>query len=684
MSDTLTRRQASTDSSSHSEGGAEGAAPENKNRNSKQQEQHDNTALIIGNLNVGKTTLFNRLCGKHSKVSNYPGTSVQIGRGTLSESGSELQLIDTPGIDSMMPESEDETITQAILLREKPDIIVQIADGKNLRKSLLLMMQVAEFELPCLFNINMMDEIPQRGIDIDVERFVSLLGVPVTTTIATEGKGIGAFRKAFHHAQKPNALMTYPERIESAIVLITKLLKDSNLPARAVAVAMLAGDSGVKQYVADQCGMEIAEQIEAVADNVQFTYSQPISAVILKARLDAVDRIIADVQTITPPARMPLSEKIGQWSREPLTGIPIALMVLAFMYLFVGQFGAHTLVEFTEYTLFAKWIVPAVAKQLAWIPYPWIIDAFVGQFGVVSLGLTLAFGVVTPVLATFFLVFGILEESGYLPRLSILLDRLLAQIGLNGKGILPLILGFSCGTMALLSTRILETKRERFIATVLLCLGLPCAPALAVILVLLSQMSIWATVIVAGIVLTQIILTGFVLGKVLPGFRSDFILEVPPMRVPQLKGLIGKTLWRIWWFIKEAVPLFMLATFALFVLEQLGMLTFLEHVGRPIMCNLLGLPPEGVEVAIMTAVNRGCGAALLKQYSDTGVFDSVDVLVGILLVMFLCPCVNAVLVMLKERGVKGTLAILACVIPYALFVGATVSWVCRGLGVHFK
>ncbi|MBU0718181.1 MAG: hypothetical protein KJ749_08040 [Planctomycetes bacterium] len=301
-----------------------------------------------------------------------------------------------------------------------------------------------------------------------------------------------------------------------------------------------------------------------------------------------------------------------------------------------------------------------------------------------SVGLKLAFGVVVPVLVTFFFAFGILEDSGYLPRLAVLLDRMLRTIGLNGKGLLPLILGFSCISMAILTTRILETKRERFIATFLLVLGLPCAPLLAVMLALLAGMSIWAPVTVFGVIITQIIVVGVILARLLPGRRSDFILELPPIRVPKLRSLANKTVWRVWWFIKEAVPLFLLATFLLMVFEKIGTLSFLERAAKPLMTGLLGLPEQSVEVVIMTLIRRESGAALLKQFSESGMFDGIQVVVCLLVLTFLSPCVNAVLIMLKEQGVKGTLAIMVCVTSYAFLVGTVVNYVCRAFNVSFE
>jgi len=642
------------------------------------------TALLLGNVNVGKTTLFNRVCGKRLKVSNFPGTSISIGRGMLSEAGADFQLIDTPGIDGMVPESEDEKVSRDILLDERPDIIALVADGKKLRKSLLLTMQLAEYGVPLVLDINMMDEARQRGIRIDAEKLASLIGVPVTMTIATEGEGVGSFRRALAAAKPPRLPVCYPARVESAVSIVTKLLKHSDLPPRAVGTALLAGNEDVKRYAAAECGEDVVEQIERIAHTVQSDFNRPLSAVILETRLRAADRLLSEVQSISPPAKMPFSEKLGEWSRRPLTGVPIAALVICLTYLFVGKFGASTLVRLFEGQLFGELIVPLTKRLLAWIPSQFVIDAFVGEFGLVSVGLTLAFGIVVPVLATFFFAFGILEDSGYLPRLSILLDRILRKVGLNGRGVLPLVMGFSCITMAILTTRVLETKRERFIATCLLVLGVPCAPVLAVMLVLLGGMSIWASVTVFGVIAGQLVVIGLILGRIVPGRRSDFILELPPIRIPCLRGLVAKTGWRLWWFIKEAVPLFLLATFVLFLLEQAGMLALLERAAQPVLTGFLGLPPESVEVAIMKLIRKESAGALLTQLSHAGLFDNVQVVVSLLLLAFLFPCLNSIFVMVRERGVKMTLAIIVFVSSYALVVGATVNWICRTFDVSFK
>ncbi len=647
---------------------------------------HRKGVLLLGNPNVGKTTLFNLVCRRRSHVANYPGTSVSIGRGTFSEHGTDFHLIDTPGMDSTTPDSEDNEVSRGILLGQRPDIIAMIGDGKNLRKSLRLTLELAEYRIPLLLNINMMDEAAQRGVSIDADRLSTLLGVPVTMTVATEGRGVGSFRRSLIKAAPVREVVTYPAEVESAIAIVTKLLKASRLPPRAVAVALLTGDEGVKGQVIAECGQDIAEQVEQVARAVQSTFSRPLSAVMAEARLRAVDQLLSEVQSVSPPASMPFSEKVGKWSRQLPTGIPIAALVVVLMYCFVGKFGAQVLVGLLEGKLFGELIVPNAQKLLVWLPLPQLVrEALVGEsFGLISVGLTLALGIVLPVLATFFFAFAILEDSGYLPRLAVLLDRGFRKIGLNGKGILPLVMGFSCITMAILTTRMLDTKRERYIATLLLTLGLPCAPLLSIMLVLLAKMSIWASVTVFGVIGLQIIVIGYIADKVLPGRAADFILELPPIRIPKLAGLLRKTSWRTWWFCKEAIPLFLLATFVLFLLDQIGTLALIERAAEPILTGVVGLPQESARVAIATLVRREAGAALLAELSGKGLFDNVQIVVCLLVLTFFSPCVNAVLVMLKERGLRGTLSIVGFVTPYALLMGAIVNWVCRALGVTFN
>ena len=288
-----------------------------------------------------------------------------------------------------------------------------------------------------------------------------------------------------------------------------------------------------------------------------------------------------------------------------------------------------------------------------------------------------------PVLATFFLAFAVLEDSGYLPRMSLLLDRALRRIGLTGKGLVPLVMGFSCVTMAVLTTRMLDSRKQRLIATLLLVLAAPCAPLLGVMMVLLGRLGIGATLLTFGLIFFQFGLVGWLANRILPGRRPDFLLELPPLRAPRLRNTLTKTGHRLYWFLREAIPYFVLGTLVLYGLDQLGLIDDMRDLTRPVLVRFVGLPPESADVFLMSFVRREAGAALLVQQAMGGAYDGVQAVVTLLVMTLMIPCVNTLLVMFKERGLVAGSAILVFVMTYSLLFGALVNQVLRALGVTF-
>ncbi len=639
--------------------------------------------VIVGNLNVGKTVIFNRICGAKSNSANYPGTSVQISRGVCREGADQLELIDTPGIRSIFAMSEDEIVFREILLFEDHPVIAQVADGKNLKRTILLTLQLAEYGLPMTLDINMMDEARSRGISIDTRKLSGLLGIDVTTSVAIEGEGISSVKKAIASPKIPRKLAKYHPEISEGLSQISQLIPDNELQSRALALMLLTGDQQTRKYISEKYGPEILQKVNTIASSVQSQFPRPLNLVLMEGFTAQADRIVTAVQDISPPMEIPFSEKIGEWSGRLSTGIPIALFVLFLMYLFVGWLGAQTLVGLFEGKLFGEVIIPYCERLLASIPFPIVQEAFVGQFGLITVGLSLALGVVLPVITTFFFAFALLEDSGYLPRLSILLDRGFRKIGLNGKGVLPLVMGFSCITMAILTTRILDTRKERIIVTLLLVFGIPCAPLLAVMLVVLADLSFWAPVVLFGLFGTQIIIAGILANKFIKGTRSDFILELPPIRLPKFNAIVIKTLHRSRSFLIEAVPLFLLATFILFILDQLGMLILLEKILAPILVDFIGMPVETVNVFLITIIRKEAGAAMINQMADAQVFDGIQAVIALMMLTIITPCINALLMIIKEHGLKVMIIILCIVTPYAVIMGGILNWVLRSLGVSF-
>jgi small GTP-binding protein len=378
-----------------------------------------------------------------------------------------------------------------------------------------------------------------------------------------------------------------------------------------------------------------------------------------------------------------LQEWLGRAVREPLTGLPILAAVLYLTYLFVGVFGAQTLVGLIEEDLFEGFINPQAVALAEELPATWIREFLVGDYGLITMGLAYALGIVLPVVATFFLAFGFLEDSGYLPRLAIFSDRLFRAMGLNGKAVLPMILGLGCDTMATMTTRILGTPKERLIAITLLALGVPCSAQLATIMGILGGISFWALLTLFGVVLSQMVIVGFLAAQALPGDRSEFIMELPPLRMPRLNNLLKKTLLRIRWYLGEAVPLFLVGTALLFLLDRTGGLSALSEAARPVVSGMLGLPADAAPVFVMGFLRRDYGAAGLFTLAQDGGLSSVQAVVALTVMTLFVPCVANLLMIIKERGFRAGMAILAAVTIIAVGTGALLNAVLRGLSVSF-
>jgi ferrous iron transport protein B len=378
-----------------------------------------------------------------------------------------------------------------------------------------------------------------------------------------------------------------------------------------------------------------------------------------------------------------LQEWLGRAVREPLTGVPILALVLYLTYLFVGVLGAQTLVAALEDQLFGRVLNPAAVSAASYIPFASARDFLVGEYGLVTMGMTYAIAIVLPVVTTFFLAFGFLEDSGYIPRLAIFSDRLFRSMGLNGKAVLPMVLGLGCDTMATMTTRILGTPKERLIAITLLALGVPCSAQLATIMGILGGISFFALLTLFGVVLSQMVLVGLLAARALPGDRSEFIMELPPMRLPRLKNLLTKTVLRVRWYLGEAVPLFLLGTALLFVLDRTGGLTVLSAAARPIVTGLLGLPGDSAQVFVMGFLRRDYGAAGLFTLARGGQLTNVQAVVALTVMTLFVPCVANLLMIIRERGFRAGMVILGAVTFIALAAGSALNFTLRLLHVSF-
>ncbi|MCS6817235.1 MAG: ferrous iron transporter B [Acidobacteriota bacterium] len=745
--------------------------------------------VLVGNPNVGKSALFRHLTGRYALVSNYPGTTVEISRGRLISDGIEYEVIDTPGITSLVPQSEDERVACEVLLREQPDVIVQVADAKNLRRTLLLTLQLVELRRPMVLVLNMVDEMRERGIEINADALAELFGIPVVETIATYGYGLRQLLRAIPRATVPKNPLHERQR-----EVLGMPLEDADLPVGLIIEWMEVGDARFQRQVEQLLGRSRLSPVRQVLGpspasrgcqgcsttrslcreleraRAQFLeqavltlrkegrkqprrelapsafrwwmglllcgvglliweelggrfswptptawlthlllqyVAEPTQAFFHAHRLDLVHHFLfgrpsepeygvlveaTRVLTLFTPILIPafvlmrrsarFLHHLGRWTRQPLTGIPILMVILILVYELVGYTGAQTLVGALEEILFGAYLIPWLQSL---IPSGFFHELLVGPYGLISMGLTYALAIILPVVVTFFLAFGVLEDSGYLPRLAILSDRVLRLMGLNGKAILPMVLGLGCDTMATMTTRILNSPRERLIATLLLALGVPCSAQLGVILGIAAAYSPVVILTVLGVVASQLVLVGHLAAKVIPGQRSDFIFELPPLRIPILRNILLKTWLRLRWFLGEVVPIFLLATLALFLLDQIRFgartgIEWIEHGLRPLVVGWLGLPAEAARAFVMGFLRRDYGAAGLFDLARHDGLTTTQVIVALVTITLFVPCLANFLVIVREQGVRRALAIVGFIIPFAFAIGGIVGRFLRALG----
>jgi len=623
--------------------------------------------VIVGNMNVGKTSLFSHMCGGKTRSVNIPGNTVSVDAGKIK--GTERTVYDTPGVVSMFSTNEDERAGRDILLSQTGDHNVQgvilVVDAKNMRRSISIAIQHMEYGLPMLLDVNMIDEATSRGIKIDYVRLSEMLDLAVVTTIAREGIGVSKVVSGLKDMRIAKSLIEYPAWIEKYLSIASKLLKSNDISPRAIGILLLVGDKRIEDYIENKFGAGMLEQLKSLAD--EYRMEDPLSCIISLANLynKKAEQIVSTIQTIEPQSGNPFLVKFGDWCTQLTTGIPIAMAALYFVYLFVGTFGATFLVDTINQTIFEGVLIPWAEILVRPIPSALIRDMIVDpDFGILPTGIFLALGLVLPVLFCFYIAFGILEDSGYLPRISILLDKVFQKMGLNGKGVIPLVMGFSCVTMAILTTRMLDTKKEKNIATFLLLLGMPCAPLLAVMFIILGKMPVTASINI-----------------ILPGKRAPFLMEIAPMRWPKIDQIFKSAAAKTYFFMKEAIPVFILASLCVFFLDRMGGLAVLERVAEPVVSGVMGLPEKSVQVFIKTIIRRESGAAEIGHLS--AIYTNVQLVVNLLVMTFLLPCMNAAIVLFKERGIRVGGIIIGTIMVYAVVVGSIVNFTCRVFGITF-
>jgi len=619
---------------------------------------------FVGNPNVGKSVIFNKLTGQYAVVSNYSGTTVDVTRGTVFISGEQYQVVDTPGIYSLMPLSEDEQVTRDLIIREKPNTIVQVCDMKNIERSLHLFFELSLFKIPMVFVLNMQDEAAQAGIKINTQKLEQILQVPVVVCTATAGSGIKEIIKNIPSAKISGIDITY--KYQKDMDTVNDYLKEKVNFSKAVSLYLLSGDKGIYNYIPEGMKSFISDFCVKTVKN-EF---KMFAAQVFNDNNNAVLEIAGEVKSVKPIAQKNFLEFLGNLCVNPFAGSLIMLAVIFLMYEFIGVFVAGSVVDYIQTKVFADTVNPFIAGIFDYYNVNFIVkDFFVGKYGFFTMAIPYAFAIIFPIVIAFFLFFGILEDSGYLPRLSVILNKLFSLVGLNGKAVLPMVLGLGCGTMAVLSSRILETKKERMIVLILLSLAIPCSAQLGIILAMLSAVSYKVTVIWLSCILFSFLLIGKILEYRIKGESTPFIIEIPKMRLPSVINILSKVKMRLEWYMKEVVPLFILATAGLFFIDKIHLLAKLEKLFAPVVVGFLGLPLETTSTFIMGFLRRDYGASGIYDLAQQGLLSPSQILVSSVVITLFVPCLAQSLMVVKEHGIKAAALIFCAITAYAVLFG---------------
>ncbi|MDP3732238.1 MAG: ferrous iron transporter B [Candidatus Omnitrophota bacterium] len=446
------------------------------------------------------------------------------------------------------------------------------------------------------------------------------------------------------------------------------LLSDYKISKRSLSLLLLQEDKDILDIVKDKEKDRI-DKILNIIQKAKAHYSHPLSYIISQRRQEEAIRLANMVMSFKEGHRLSLREHLSKIMMNPFTGGPILLGVLYYgLYKFVGTFGAGVLVDFLENKIFGNYINPFMINLVSrTLPFNLLVDLLVGEYGVITMGVRYAFAIILPIVATFFFAFAIVEDTGYLPRLAMLIDQLFKKIGLSGRAVIPLVLGFGCDAMATMVTRTLPTKRERIIATLLLALAIPCSAQMGVILALLegrpAGLIVWL-----GVIIGVFLLVGFLASKIMPGELPTFYMEIPPLRLPQLSNILRKTYSRLKWYFMEIFPLFIFASVLIWLGQITGIFNFLVKIlGYPV--RWIGLPHEASVAFLFGFFRRDYGAAGLFDLKKAGLLSGNQLVVACVTLTLFLPCIAQLLMNIKERGMRMGMAMSVFILFFSFSIG---------------
>ena len=623
---------------------------------------------VVGLPNTGKSQLYNELTGQYTLVSNYPLTTVEPKSGAMSFRGERYLIIDTPGLHSAYIHSEEEIAVRELLFGDPPDGLVQCIDANRLKQSLLLTLDLLELGLPLVLCLNAVDETQRQGLRIDARKLARLLGVELVEHNAALNRGVEELKAAMARLRPAAWKPDYGEEVELALAQVRDALPQRVRFPRLKALLLLDGDPQIVEELAGEGGD--APDLEERLNRLRRESRGGLSRLLGRRRAELAEGIMGEVTTREPASGGRAAATVARLCRHPVFGVPILAAIVAVLYLLVVQVAG--LIQ----SQLSAWIVdPTVRAVGRAVPAGFWRELLIGDFGLLTLGVFNALVTVLPILSVFFLTLGFLEDSGYLPNLIVLTQRLLKGIGLSGRSVLSLVLGFGCKTMATLTVRGIPSRKERLITVYLIAFAIPCSAQLAISMAILGRVGLPAFLIAFATLALVEIAAGWVLNRLLPeDEHGDFIQELPPIRVPNLGAVLRKTGFRLYWFLKEALPIFLVAALALFLVEKSGLLGLLQKGLKPVVVNWLGLPLNMIEVLILTMARHEAAAGLIYSLVNQGALNYIQSIVAVTITIMFVPCFANIVAMCRQVGLRAGILITLAINLSSFILAGALNW----------
>lgn len=604
--------------------------------------------MIVGLPNSGKSQIFYKMTGEYTLISNHQYTTMEAKKTICKIHGVDYEIIDTPGLHGLYVYSEEDLLVRNMIFKENPDIMIQCIDANNFRKSLTLTEDLIELGIPMIICLNAIDETSQKGIWFDSNALSNILQVPVIELIAIQGVGINDLKNSLPHAKLGVKNIDYGEIIEEGIQTIESKLPNNLKYKNKISSLVVFNDPFIFDCLKNINREIDVKSILADSEKIRSQFKGNLNY-ILKNKINKFSDEIADkIIKIQKVKKLDFINKFAALSRHPVYGIPILAFFLFITYILVVYVAGYL-----NNLLGLFFVDPIVNFINLKITNSFLKDFLIGNYGLLTVGIFNAICTVLPILSMFFIMFAFLEDIGYIPNLCVLTKRIFDKIGLSGKSILPIVLGFGCKTMATLVAKTIPSKKERLIAVFLIAFALPCAVQMAILISIIGKNGFKAFIITFGALFLVEIFAGFFLDKILKEEEKNFyIQELPKIRLPNVKAIFIKTYYRLYWFLKEALPIFIVAALVFFVLEQTNVLNHIKIILKPLIVSFLGLPLDFVDVMILMFARREAAAAMLIKMVEAGTFNYIQCIVAVFLSTIFIPCFANIVAICKEIGLK--------------------------------